>query len=82
MKYIRSLVLFLDDILVACALACFIVASYLVNAVLGTYILGAAFLVAAVFAGRALESLLPKQPQAPKKKDAAGLRIMRIRKKR
>lgn len=56
MKYIRPLIPFLDDILVACALIIFVTASYMVNAVLGTYVLGIAFLVAAVFAGVWLKS--------------------------
>lgn len=56
MNRIKNFLPFADDILVACALVCFVIASYLVNAVLGTYILGAAFLVGAVFAAQALGS--------------------------
>jgi hypothetical protein len=46
----------LDDILVFLALISFVIASYMVGAILGTYILGVAFLVAAYFAGMALQS--------------------------
>lgn len=56
MQRFKSLLRFLDDILVGLALIAFVVASYLINAVLGTYILGAAFLVAAFFAGVWLKS--------------------------
>ena len=54
--HIKYMVPFLDDIFLALGLISFIVASYLVNAVLGTYVLGIAFLVAAFFAGMALRS--------------------------
>ena len=57
MKYIKLLIPYLDDILLACALVSFVTASYLVNAVLGTYVLGIAFSVAAFFAGVALHNL-------------------------
>lgn len=56
MNQIKNLIPFADDILVGCALVSFVVASYLVNAVLGTYVLGIAFFVAAVFAAQALGS--------------------------
>lgn len=56
MNALKKMLPFADDILVVCALICFVVASYLVNAVLGTYILGAAFLVGAVFAAQAFGS--------------------------
>lgn len=56
MKYVKIIMPFLDDILVACGLICFIIASYLVSAILGTYVLGIAFFVAAVFAGMALHN--------------------------
>lgn len=51
-----KIVPYLDDVLIVCALASFTTASYLINAVAGTYTLGAAFLVAAVFAGRWMQS--------------------------
>ena len=47
---------FLDDIFLTLGLITFVAASYLVNAVLGTYVLGIAFLVAAFFVGTALRS--------------------------
>lgn len=56
MKYIRLIIPYLDDIFVACALISFVTASYMINAVLGTYVLGAAFLVAAIFAGQWMKS--------------------------
>lgn len=79
MQKLKGLFFFLDDILVVCALVCFVVASYMVNAVLGTYVLGTAFFVAAVFAGRALESLLPLQAN---KQSAPKFRIANKIKKR
>jgi hypothetical protein len=57
MRYIKIIMPFLDDILVACGLISFIVASYLVNPVLGTYVLGIAFFVTALFIGVALHNL-------------------------
>ena len=63
MKYIRPVIPFLDDILVFLGLVSFIVASYLVNAVLGTYVLGIAFFVAAIFAGAFLQQFIPRPPQ-------------------
>jgi hypothetical protein len=56
MIHIKQTIPFLDDILLVCALVSFVTASYLVNAVLGTYVLGIAFLVAAFFVGVALRS--------------------------
>ena len=56
MKRLSEILKNLDDILVGLALIAFVVASYLINAVLGTYILGVAFLVAAFFAGEWLQS--------------------------
>lgn len=56
MKYIQEILKNLDDILVGFALISFVTASYFVNAVLGTYILGVAFLVIAFFAGMWLRS--------------------------
>lgn len=52
---------YLDDILLFISLVCFVTASYLVNAILGTYILGVAFLVAAFFAGEWLKSPIVQQ---------------------
>ena len=56
MALIKRTIPFLDDIFLALGLISFVVASYFVNAVLGTYVLGIAFLVAAFFAGMALRS--------------------------
>ncbi len=56
MKRIFKLLPFLDDILAMLGLAAMVTASYLVNAVLGTYVLGIAFFVSAAFAGIALKS--------------------------
>lgn len=61
MKYIQKLIPFLDDILVFCGLVSFIVASYLINAILGTYVLGIAFFIAAFFAGIALRNPVIQQ---------------------
>lgn len=47
----KQLMPYLDDILLGCALIAFVTASYLVSAVLGTYALGAAFLVGWFFVG-------------------------------
>ncbi|WP_407310945.1 hypothetical protein [Desulfosporosinus sp. SB140] len=52
----KHLIPFLDDILVFLGLISFIIASYLVNAVLGTYVLGIAFFIAAFMTGIALRS--------------------------
>ena len=52
----KHIIPFLDDILVVFGLISFIVASYLINAVLGTYVLGIAFFIAAFFMGVALRS--------------------------
>lgn len=56
MKYIQKLIPLLDDILLLLGLISIVTASYMVNAILGTYILGVAFFVAAFFAGVALKS--------------------------
>jgi len=56
MGLLKQTIPFLDDIFLALGLISFVVASYLVNAVLGTYVLGIAFFVAAFFAGTALRS--------------------------
>jgi hypothetical protein len=53
---LKKLIPFLDDMLVTCGLVSFIIASYLVSAVLGTYVLGIAFFVVTVFAGIALHN--------------------------
>lgn len=52
----RRLLPYLDDILVLLGLVSIVTASYFVGAVLGTYVLGIAFLVAALFAGIWLKS--------------------------
>lgn len=57
----KHIIPFLDDILVALGLVSFIVASYLINAVLGTYVLGIAFFIAAFFMGVALRSPVIQQ---------------------
>lgn len=59
--FMKRLIPFLDDILVLFGLVSFIVASYLVNAVLGTYVLGIAFFIAAIFAGVALRNPIIQQ---------------------
>lgn len=56
MKLIRILMPFLDDILMFCGLVSMIIASYLVNAILGTYVLGIAFFVAAFITGTVLRN--------------------------
>jgi hypothetical protein len=56
MALIKHTLPFLDDIFLTLGLITFVAASYLVNAVLGTYVLGIAFLVAAFFVGTALRS--------------------------
>lgn len=48
---------FLDDILFLLGLIAFVSASYMVNAVLGTYVLGAAFIVASLLAGTGINKL-------------------------
>lgn len=53
---VKKIIPFLDDILVFLGLISFIVASYLVNAILGTYVLGIAFFVAAFFVGAAMRT--------------------------
>jgi len=45
---------YLDDILFLLGLIGFVTASYMVNAVLGTYVLGVAFVVAALLAGNGI----------------------------
>lgn len=52
---------FIDDILVFFGLISFIVASYMVNAILGTYVLGIAFFIAAFFAAMALKDTKVQQ---------------------
>ena len=61
MNLIKRIIPFLDDILVFFGLISCIVASYLVNAILGTYVLGIAFFIAAFFAGVALRSPVIQQ---------------------
>jgi hypothetical protein len=58
MKYLIS---FLDDILIAFGLISMIIASYMVNAILGTYVLGIAFFIIAFFIGVALRSPMIQQ---------------------
>lgn len=53
----KRISLFLDDILFILGLIAFVTASYMVNAVLGTYVLGAAFVVAAFLVGNGINKL-------------------------
>jgi len=55
-RNIKKIIAYLDDLLVALGLISFVTASYMINAILGTYVLGIAFLIAAYFAGVALQS--------------------------
>ena len=55
-RSIKKIIVYLDDLLVALGLISFVTASYMINAILGTYVLGIAFLIAAYFAGVALQS--------------------------
>ncbi len=50
----KKIISFLDDVLFLLGLIAFVTASYMVNAVLGTYVLGAAFIVAALLAGNGI----------------------------
>ena len=56
MKLLQKLILYLDDIFILLGIAAIVTASYLVSAILGTYVLGIAFFVAAIFAGIALKN--------------------------
>jgi hypothetical protein len=58
MKYLKLILPHLDDIFVICGLIAVIIASYLINAILGTYILGVAFFVLAIITGKALQNPL------------------------
>ena len=53
----KKIINFLDDILFLLGLITFVTASYMVNAVLGTYVLGAAFVIAALLAGNGINRL-------------------------
>jgi hypothetical protein len=57
----KLLIPYLDDILLLLGLVAIITASYLLNAILGTYILGVAFFIAAFFAGEWLKSPIAQQ---------------------
>lgn len=61
MKLMRMIMPFLDDILMFCGLVSMIIASYLVNAVLGTYVLGIAFFIAAFLVGSAMRTPMIQQ---------------------
>jgi hypothetical protein len=52
----KHLIAFLDDFFVLLGLVSVVTASYLINAIVGTYTLGAAFFIAALFAGIWLKS--------------------------
>jgi len=56
MKRLQKLILYLDDIFILLGIAAIVTASYLVNAIVGTYVLGIAFFIAAIFAGMVLKS--------------------------
>ncbi len=51
-----KILLVLDDIFLALGILCIVIASYMVNAVLGTYVLGAAFLALAALAAVTLRN--------------------------
>ena len=53
----KILINFLDDILLLLGLISFVTASYMVSAVLGTYVLGAAFIIAAFLTGSGINKL-------------------------
>ena len=53
----KKTISFIDDILFLLGLIAFVTASYMVNAVLGTYILGAAFIIAALLAGNGINKI-------------------------
>lgn len=57
----KNIIKYLDDILLLLGLISFVTASYMVNAVLGTYILGAAFVIAALIAGNGINKLLKRR---------------------
>ena len=60
-RNIKKIIAYLDDLLVALGLISFVTASYMINAILGTYVLGIAFLIAAYFVGVALQSRMVQQ---------------------
>ena len=60
-RSIKKIIVYLDDLLVALGLISFVTASYMINAILGTYVLGIAFLIAAYFTGVALQSPMVQQ---------------------
>ena len=53
----KSILKYLDDILFLLGLITFVTASYMVNAVVGTYVLGAAFVIAALLAGNGINRI-------------------------
>lgn len=53
----KSVLLFLDDIFFLLGLVSFVVASYLVNPALGTYTLGVAFFIAAIFSAMTFDKM-------------------------
>jgi hypothetical protein len=53
---VNRFLLYADDALFFLGLVSIVIASYLVNVILGTYVLGVAFLVSAFFAGKWLRS--------------------------
>lgn len=59
-RFFIEMAAYLDDIFFALALISFVVASYLVCPVLGTYVLGGALLAAACWAGKWLQSPVAK----------------------
>jgi hypothetical protein len=61
MKYIKLILPHLDDIFIIYGLISVVVASYLINAILGTYILGVAFFILAFITGKALQNPMIQQ---------------------
>ena len=53
----KKILSFLDDILFLLGLIAFVTASYMVTTVLGTYVLGAAFVIAALLTGDSINKL-------------------------
>ena len=54
----KSILKYLDDFFLLLGLIAFVTASYMVNAVLGTYVLGAAFVIAALLAGNGINRIM------------------------
>lgn len=57
----KKIVLMLDDILLVLSMTCFVIASYLANAVRGTYTLAAVLLIGAVLAAMKLGGVNAEQ---------------------